>query len=85
MNFIDYFLNIALPKEKNRIFFEAEGGFGKSTSLRYLCKELIKIEKVVPIYIECKKLNNYTVQLLIVHEYCGQNGSGDSFDNMLKK
>ena len=43
MNFIDYFLNIALPKEKNRIFLEAEGGFGKSTSLRYLCKELIKI------------------------------------------
>lgn len=85
MNFIDYFLNIALPKEKNRIFLEAEGGFGKSTSLRYLCKELIKIEKVVPIYIECKKLNNYTVEQLIVHEYCGQNVSGDSFDNMLKK
>jgi len=76
--FIDWFLETAIPKNKNRIFLEADGGFGKSTQLSVLCKHLLKSENfdkfdIVPIYIDCKDLTSAdTVEKFIVREFCGK-------------
>lgn len=84
MNFIDYFMDIALPKGKNRILLEAEGGFGKTTSLKYLAQKLLDSYEIVPIYVDCKDLSSYSVEEVIVHEYCGDDASCENFDKILK-
>ena len=38
--FIDWFINVAIPENKKKIYIEANGGFGKTTILKYLYKTL---------------------------------------------
>ena len=72
--FIDWFINVAIPKNKNRIYMEANGGFGKTTTLKYLYKILADnydVYKIIPLFIDAKLLTTKTIPQLILQEYCG--------------
>lgn len=74
-NIEDWFVNEAIPKNINHIYIEANGGFGKSTSLKHLCKTLAnryEDYKIIPIYIDVKVLTTVgTIPRFILQEYCG--------------
>lgn len=74
--FVEWFFDIAIPGHKNRVYLEADGGFGKTTSLLFIQKTLAdNYDKfgMIPIYIDCKDLTSSdTVEKLIVREYCGK-------------
>lgn len=72
--FIDWFINVAIPENKNRIYMEANGGFGKTTTLKYLYKILADnydVYKIIPLFIDAKLLTTKTIPQLILQEYCG--------------
>lgn len=73
MNFISYFFNEAIKENINRIYIEAQGGFGKSFGLKKLCYSIVRDFqnlKMIPIYIDIKKLAGLTVEEYIIREYC---------------
>lgn len=73
MDFNSYFINVALKNNINRIYIEAEGGFGKSFGLKKLCCSMARNFQdysIVPIYIDVKKLTDLTVEEYITREYC---------------
>ncbi len=72
--FIEWFLEKAIPENKNRIYIEGDGGFGKTKSLKYLCKVLINSYeqyRIIPIYLDAKLLTTRTIPQYIIREYCG--------------
>lgn len=72
--FIDWFINVAIPENKKRIYIEANGGFGKTTTLKYLYKILADnydVYKIIPLFIDAKLLTTKTIPQLILQEYCG--------------
>lgn len=72
--FVDWFFEIALPEHKNRIYIEGDGGFGKTISLKYLCKVLVNNYdeyRIIPMYLDAKLLTARTIPQYIIRNYCG--------------
>lgn len=66
-SFVDYFIDEALPQNKNRIKIESGGGFSKTTSLKELCKRLIdnyNCYKIIPLLLDCNNIKD-SVELSI--------------------
>ena len=85
-NIEDWFVNEAIPKNINHIYIEANGGFGKSTSLKHLCKTLAnryEDYKIIPIYIDVKVLTTVgTIPRFILQEYCGDPSANEPEDTL---
>lgn len=82
--FIEWFLDVAIPEHKNKIYLEGNGGFGKTTVLKSLCKKLsenYEVYGIIPIYIDAKLLSGRTIPQYIIREYCGNDASKD--ENLL--
>lgn len=74
MVFEKWFLETAIPNNINRIYLEADGGFGKSISLKHLMLHLINsfdYYHIIPIYIEAKRLVSCNIIQYIIRNYCG--------------
>lgn len=74
-SFTDWFINVAISENKNRIYVEANGGFGKTTSLKFLYKTLANNYvnyKIIPLFIDAKLLTTKTIPQLILQDYCGE-------------
>ena len=72
--FVEWFLEIAIPENKNRIYIEGAGGFGKTKSLKYLCKVLVNNYdkyRIIPMYLDAKLLTARTIPQYIIRNYCG--------------
>lgn len=72
MSFIDFFVNKAIVNNYNRIYIEAEGGFGKTTSLKLLCKKIVlnyNQYNIIPLYVDCNSVRD-SVQKTIAHKFC---------------
>lgn len=83
------FSDIKVNNNDNYLIFN-EGGIGKTTQMKSAYLELIKahIDKIVPIFIDCKSLNfksNYPLLSAILKKYCGNDCMESTHRERLEK
>lgn len=83
------FRDIKVNNNDNYLIFN-EGGIGKTTQMKSAYLELIKahIDKIVPIFIDCKSLNfksDYPLLSAILEKYCGNDCMESTHRERLEK